>query len=347
MNIGIVGIGFMGMIHYLTYQKVRGAKVVALCEKDEKRLAGDWTAIKGNFGPPGEMMDLKGIATYTEIDALLADPKIDVVDITLPPSLHAPIAIKALKAGKHVFCEKPMALTSRECQQMTAAAEKSGKLLMIGHVLPFLPEYAWAYQAVTSGKYGQLLGGSFKRVISDPQWLPDFYNPLRVGGPMLDLHVHDAHFIRLLFGMPTSVTSQGRLRGEVVEYWNTQFRFANPDLAVSATSGVIRQQGRSFTHGFEIQLEKATFVYEFAVVGGEGKLLMPLTVFDSTGKAVEPKLPAGDPMMAAFENEIKEVQRSVRAEQNSPILAGRLAEDAVALCHKQTQSVKSGKPVRV
>ena len=69
---------------------------------------------------------------------------------------------------------------------------------------------------------------------------------------MLDLHVHDAHFIRLLFGMPVSVTSQGRMRGEVVEYFNTQFSFADPALMASATSGVIYQQGRSFTHGYEI-----------------------------------------------------------------------------------------------
>ena len=107
---------------------------------------------------------------------------------------------------------------------MLRAAETSGKLLLIGHVLPFNPEYAMAYELVKSGKYGRLLGGSFKRVISDPAWLPDFYDPDRIGGPMLDLHIHDAHFIRLLFGMPVSVVSQGRMRGSVVEFFNSQFR---------------------------------------------------------------------------------------------------------------------------
>ena len=346
MNVGILGIGFMGMIHYLAYQKLRGVRVAAICTRNQKRLAGDWRGIQGNFGPPGEKMDLSGVAKYAELDQMLADPQIDVVDIALPPGRHAEAAIKSFKAGKHVFCEKPMALTRRECQQMSAAAEKSGKLLMIGHTLPFFPEYAWAYKAVTSGKYGALLGGSFKRVIADPQWLPDYYDPLRVGGPMLDLHVHDAHYLRLLFGMPIQVSSQGRMRGEVVESWNTQFRFENPDLTVSAASGVIRQQGRPFTHGFEIQLEKATLAYEFAVIGGEPRLLMPLTLFDARGKATEPKLGPGDPLHA-FESEIKEVARAVRSGQNSPILAGALAQDAVVLCHKQTQSVMSDKPIRV
>ena len=58
INVGIAGIGFMGMIHYLAYQKIRGVKVRAICEQDPKRLAGDWRTIKGNFGPQGEMMDL-------------------------------------------------------------------------------------------------------------------------------------------------------------------------------------------------------------------------------------------------------------------------------------------------
>ena len=52
LRIGIAGIGFMGMIHFLSYRKVPGAKVRALCETDEKRLAGDWRGIQGNFGPP-------------------------------------------------------------------------------------------------------------------------------------------------------------------------------------------------------------------------------------------------------------------------------------------------------
>jgi predicted dehydrogenase len=346
MKVGIIGIGFMGMVHYLTYQKLRGAKVVALAESNEKRLAGDWRDIKGNFGPPGEQMDLSGIARYADADELLADPNVELVDICLPPGLHADMTVKALRAGKHVFCEKPMALTTRDCGRMSAEAEKAKRLLMIGHVLPFNPEYAWARKAIAGGKFGKLLGGHFKRVISDPQWLPNFYDPERVGGPMLDLHVHDAHLIRLLFGMPNSVVSQGRMRGEVVEYFNTQFRFDDADLVVSAASGVIRQQGRAFTHGFEIHLEGATLAYEFAVVGDQPRLLMPLTVFDAKGKATEPKLEAGDPLNA-FEHELKEVLRAVRQGENSPILAAVLAEDAIRLCHKQTQSVKTGKPVRV
>src|SRR4051794_13232761 len=131
VKVGIAGIGFMGMIHYLAYQRIKGVKVVAICEQDAARLAGDWRTIKGNFGPPGEMMDLSGIAKYSDLDEMLADSRIDMVDICLPPAAHAPVAINALRRGKDVLCEKPIALSAADARKMVAAANSAGKLLSI------------------------------------------------------------------------------------------------------------------------------------------------------------------------------------------------------------------------
>ena len=346
INVGIAGIGFMGMTHYNAYQKVRGARVCALCEQDEKRLAGDWRSIKGNFGPQGTMMDLSGIDCYSTLDEMIGEAKLDLIDVCLPPSLHAKVVIAALKAGKHVFCEKPIALTPAEAKRMVRAAEASGRQLMIGHVLPFLPEYDFAYKAITGGKYGRLLGGHFKRIISDPLWLPDFYNPKTVGGPMLDLHVHDAHFIRLICGMPSAVQSVGRMRGEVAELFTTQFLFGNSGPFVTAASGAINQQGRAFTHAYEIYLEKATLLFDAASIGKDWVVGYPVTVLTDTGRVVRPKLGSGDPC-DAFVAELKEVVRAIRTGTPSTLLAGRLASDAVLLCQKQTQSVQRGRVVKV
>lgn len=346
IRVGIAGIGFMGMVHYLSYQKIRGVKVAALCEQDQSRLDGDWRPIKGNFGPPGKRMDLKGIATYTNLDDLLADESLDLIDITLPPSLHTPTTIAALKSGKHVFCEKPMALTTRECDAMARAAKKAKKRLLIGHVLPFAPEYAWALKMIRSGRFGKLLGGTFKRVISDPAWLTHFWSAEKTGGPMLDLHVHDAHFIRLLFGMPKAVTSKGRLKKGLAEYWNTTFDYGPKGPTVLATSGTISQQGRSFTHGYEIHLEKATLTFEFAVFGTEGKYLREPTILESNGKVKTPKLGSGDPM-ESFQSEMKEVATCVKKNVESAILNAQLARDAIQICQKQTESLRSGRAVRL
>jgi predicted dehydrogenase len=345
MKVGIAGIGFMGMIHFLTYQKVRGVKVAALCETDKVRLEGDWRSIKGNFGPPGELMNLAGIAKYEKLDDLIGDPTLDAIDICLPPAFHPPAAIKALRAGKHVFSEKPIALAAADANKMVETAQSCGRVLVIGHVLPFFPEYAQARKIAESGRYGKLLGGHFRRVISDPAWLPNYYKPDIIGGPMLDLHVHDAHFIRLLFGNPQQVTSQGRMRGDVAEYWNSQFEFADRDLVVSATSGVINQPGRGFLHGFEIHLEKATLAFEFMIVRDQPHVSMPFTIFDKKGDAQRPELGDGDPLLA-FQAEIKEVVKGFKSGQASPILAGDLARDAVVMCNRQTQSIKTGRPVK-
>ena len=202
IRVGLVGVGFMGMTHYLAYEKIRGVRVTAVCETDPKRRGGDWRTIQGNFGPRGEATDLSGIAQYAELHELLADADVDMVDICLPTALHPAAAVAALAAGKHVFCEKPIALTPADARRMAAAAAAAGKILQIGHVLPFVPEYRFAYQAIAAGKYGKLLGGHFKRIISEPAWMPGYFDPAKFGGPMLDLHVHDAHFIRLACGMP-------------------------------------------------------------------------------------------------------------------------------------------------
>ncbi|MBN2475096.1 MAG: Gfo/Idh/MocA family oxidoreductase [Pirellulales bacterium] len=346
IQVGIAGIGFMGMIHYLAYQKVRGVKVRALCEQDQKRLAGDWRSIQGNFGPRGTMMDLGGIDRYAKLDEMIADPSLDVIDVCLPPSLHAEVSIAALKAGKHVFCEKPIALKPADAARMVRTAERAGKQLMIGQVLPFFPEYKFAYRTITGGKYGKLLGGHFKRIISDPLWLPDFYNPESTGGPMLDLHVHDAHYIRVIAGLPKSVQSVGSMRGEVVERFSTQFRFDDPKLVITATSGVIDQQGRSFTHAYEIYLEKATLLFDAAGIGKDWVVGYPVTVLTDKGRVLRPKLGSGDPC-DAFADEIREMVRTVAANAPSKLLAGALACDAVLLCQKQTQSVQTGRTVKV
>src|SRR5690349_15581951 len=110
VRIGIAGVGFMGMIHYLAAARLRGAGVAAICTRDKKKLAGDWRGIRGNFGPPGRQMDLGAVKRYEDFNALLADPQIDLVDVCTPTHLHPPMALAALEAGKHVLVEKAIAL---------------------------------------------------------------------------------------------------------------------------------------------------------------------------------------------------------------------------------------------
>ena len=344
MKVGLVGIGFMGWIHWLAYRRTEPVSVASICTRDPKKRAGDWTGIQGNFGPPGEQVDLTGIETFDSLDALL-ESDVDVVDICLPPHLHVEPCLQAIRAGKHVFCEKPLALKADDCNQLVTAARDNNVQLFVGQVLPYFPEYAKAREIIDSGQYGKLLGGNFKRIISDPTWLDDFYEVDKVGGPMIDLHVHDAHLIRMLFGMPEQVCSTGRSRGEVVEFCNTIFDYGDQNLAVSATCGVINQQGRPFTHGFEIYLERATLTFELAVFS-DGVESLSLKVLTPDGQVDKPDLGQADDI-AGFESEIMEVYRCIEAGTESSILGGELARDAILLAEKQSESVRLRQPVKI
>lgn len=346
VRVGLVGIGFMGWIHWLAYQRANGIKVQAIATRDAAKQQGDWTSIKGNFGPPGAQVDLSGVRVYSELEAMLADPDIDVIDICLPPHLHSSAALAAFQHGKHVFCEKPLAVSLQDCEQLVSAAKSAGKQLVVGHVLPYFPEFAAVRELVEKQTYGRPIGGYFKRVISDPLWLTDFYDPQRVGGPVIDLHVHDAHFIRMLFGMPSSVTAVGRMRGEVVESFHAVFRFSDPQITVAASSGVIGSQGRPFTHGFELQMEKATAQFDLAAFADGQVEIMPLKILDSDGKVVRPSFGPHDDIQG-FLGEIDELRRTVESGVPSRLLGGELARDAIAMGHAVTQSVKSGREVSI
>lgn len=338
IRIGIVGIGFMGMIHYLAARKLRGAQVTAICSRDDKKLAGDWTSIQGNFGPRGEMMDLSSIKKYRSVEEMLADKDIDMIDICNPTNLHPETAIKALNAGKHVLVEKAIALDPKDADAMLEAAKNAKRLCMVAHVLPFFPEFAFAAEAIRGGKFGKLLGGHFKRVISKPDWSAEIGDVAKTGGPAVDLHIHDTHFIGLVGGVPNQVCSVGVVgKGGAVDYLTTSYLYGSGGPAITCSSGAVAMKGRPFVHGYEIYLEKATLVYESGTC--------PLTVLKEDGSSEQPKLPGGDEATTAFTIELQAAIDGINAGREHDYLSGKLARDALVMCYREIESVKSGKPV--
>src|SRR4051794_35051063 len=319
VRIGLVGVGFMGMIHYLAARRLKGAQVTALCSRDAKKLAGDWRDIKGNFGPRGEMMDLGGVKKYPRLDDLLGDPDIDLVDVCNPTHLHPETASAALKAGKHVLVEKAIALEAKDADAMLKAARKSGKLLMVAHVLPFFPEFAFAAEAIRGGTHGKLLGAHFKRVISRPDWSSDIGDASKTGGPAIDLHIHDTHFIGLVAGVPERVFSVGKVEGDgSVSYLTTSYLYGKDGPALTCSSGALAMKTRPFVHGYELYLEKATLAYE------SGSL--PLTLLPAEGTPSAVALPvAGE--LTAFTQEIQQAIDALTLNQPAPLISARLARD--------------------
>src|SRR5579875_1067966 len=154
--IGIVGIGFMGMIHYLAAAKLRSARVTAIGTRNPRKREGDWRSIRGNFGPAGTRMDLGDVKRYAHFEEMCADPSLDLIDICTPTYLHADMAQAALRAGKHVLVEKAIALTRKDADAMLQTAAKGGTLVWFPCVLLFVPESASPLKMIRGGVHGRV-----------------------------------------------------------------------------------------------------------------------------------------------------------------------------------------------
>lgn len=347
VRIGIVGIGFMGYTHFEAARKLKGAKITAIATRDPKKLAGDWSSIQGNFGPRAGQYDLSKIKKYADYQSLVLDPDIDLVDICLPIEQHEAAVLAALAAGKHVLVEKAIALDVKSAERMVQAAKKANRLLMVAHVLPFFPEFKFAAECIQSGKYGKLRAAHFRRMISKPDWSADMADSNKTGGPGIDLHIHDTHFIGLVCGVPQAVHSRGILQNGYAQYLTTQYLYDDPEVAVSCVSGGIAAPGMAFGHGFEIYLEKATLLYDFCTLGGEPSLNRPLTLCTHNGKVTQPTLKGGTEWTSAFTAELQVAAEAVKTGTEPALLSGTLAKDALRMCYLEAKSIQTGKAVKV
>jgi predicted dehydrogenase len=209
MKVAVIGLGFMGSTHLKALKNVPGAELIAVVSSDDKKLAGDLTGIQGNIGGPGERLDFSQVKKYHQLREALADPEIEAVDICLPTDQHAPATIAALRAGKHVLVEKPMALDGAGAGEMLAEAGKAGRLLMTGQVLRFIGAYRKTADQVKSGALGGVRGALFRRRCAAPAWSQWLSNPDKSGGGVFDLLIHDVDFCVHLFGPPASLSANG------------------------------------------------------------------------------------------------------------------------------------------
>ncbi len=148
---GIIGLGWFGEVHAEVLSALPGIELAALCTRRPQRLA--------------EVADRFQVTRrYTDYQELLADPELDVIGITTHVNDHREIAIDALRSGKHVFLEKPMAPTPADCDQIIAAADAASGFFMVGHICRFDPRVALAKQAIDEGQIGKIVSMHARRV---------------------------------------------------------------------------------------------------------------------------------------------------------------------------------------
>ncbi len=192
----------MGATHVQAWLRVPGAQLAAVVSADEQKLSGDLTGIRGNLGEGGARFDFSQISRYREWDACLRDPAVDAVDICVPTDLHQSYATAALRAGKHVLVEKPLALDGASADRMIEEARRAGRTLMCAQVLRFFPVYRVPLP-------GPAQSARFTRQCGEPEWSGWLRDPARSGGGVFDLLIHDVDYSVRLFGAPQSVSAYG------------------------------------------------------------------------------------------------------------------------------------------
>jgi predicted dehydrogenase len=267
----------MGSTHLRAWQNVPDAQIAAVYSADEKKLTGDLSEVQGNLGGTTGKLDFTNVKKYRDIDSLLADAEIDAVDICLPTHLHAPVSIDALRAGKHVLVEKPMALTGDLAESIIAEAEKSGRILMAAQVLRFFPSYRALHEALRSGQFGPTRSAFFRRRCAAPFWNEWLGDTSKSGGGIFDLLVHDVDMCLALFGHPVALSATGYedLAGGVDIITATLHYDDVPSVII--TGGWHHKKAYPFSMEYTVATKRGTFEYsstrgnEVTLYGADGE----------------------------------------------------------------------------
>ena len=170
VKIGMAGFGFMGKMHFNVYAGHSDSEVTHICSKWEKTPDGSVSPTQGNVeGKSEDALDLSGVNLTEDFDEMLRGD-IDAVDICLPTHLHSVFACKALEAGKHVFCEKPLGSNPEDADRIVESAEMSGCILQVGQCLRFWPEYMALKEIADNETYGPVHTAAFTRLSPCPTW---------------------------------------------------------------------------------------------------------------------------------------------------------------------------------
>ncbi len=338
-NIALVGFGFMGTMHAQIYSQLRKARLAAVVDLDQAKATRDLAKL-GLKAP-----------VYGTLAEALAGQDIDVVDICLPTDLHAPFALEAIAAGKHVFCEKPLALKAADGKKLTTAAEKAGVFFQVGQCIRFWPEYQALEAFVKSGKGGRLLSLTLQRRAGRPtystgDWLNDGE---RSGGAALDLHIHDTDFVHHLLGKPAAVTSVGTRDQTGWSHIFTTYHY--PDVAVTAEGGWNYPANWGFQMAFQAVFEKAAIEFDsgasptLTVTLGKGK--KEALPFKSPGVG-ESKTGAGNlSSLGGYYNELAEFVRCLEARRAPKLATVAQAAESLSTTLAEIRSAATGKTVRL
>ncbi len=335
INVGVVGLGFMGSVHLRAYLAAASARVAAVCDAVRLPVKGILPGVAGNVQKTADIDLGRDIKVFRKIEDILADPEIELVDLCTPTPLHAEQAIAALKAGKYVFCEKPMARTAAAARQILEAEAAGPGFLMPAMCMRFWPGWSWLKQAVAEETYGKVLSARFQRLSEMPGWSGQGTYTTDIGGALFDLHIHDTDFIQFLFGRPAGVFSTG-VCGSAgsVDHVVTQYLYPGGPQ-VCAEGGWLLTAG--FRMGYSILCERAALDYDIE----RGPDAMRITEKGQPPRFVEYEGTDG------YNAEIRYMLECVRDKQRPTTVTAHDGLHALEICEAEEKSIRTGEIARL
>ena len=338
VGVGMIGLGMAGSGHLVAFAKSRRVRVVGAADPDPAACARAAKAVPG----------LTCTGDYRE---LLRRRDVDLVVVATPHKLHRVPVLDALRAGKHVFCEKPLAVNAAECDEMIAAARAAGRWLLVYQTQRFGPQFYALKQISERGGLGRRLFGAIHYLGNELERIHDVTSwkcslDLAGGGVLLDGGVHVVDLANWYFGRPVSVMAQVRTPSP----WPQNKGEPTGQLLITYEDGTVAQVLATFEAQLKNQggLKIAAFLFfekgnayaEYAHLGGlESRRL--LTRVDPTGKES-----VSEPGADEGVNYIDHVLDCL-AGKTQPLVTAEEARMAVAVVEAAYESARTGRQVEV
>ena len=338
VNIGVIGLGFMGLVHIKAGKQIPGAKLVAVADAFKQPVNGVVSGVGGNITDGDALRLDPDVKVYQSADDLLADSNVHLVDICVPTPEHVKLSLAALKAGKHVLCEKPLARTSALCRQIVKAAGSAKTYFMPAMCMRFWPGWDWLKQAIDRKTYGKVLAARFRRVSGPPGWSKaNYFKGGDSGGALLDLHIHDTDFVQFCFGKPKAVFASGLSRfSGAVDHVVTQY-VVKGGATVNAEGSWLMSGAHPFTMTYTVNFENATAEFDISR-GAEA-----LRLYEDGKPMQVVKLEGVD----GYVGELRHLIESIRKRRPPTIVTAKDGLAAVEICEAEEKSVLTGKLVTI
>jgi scyllo-inositol 2-dehydrogenase (NADP+) len=345
INVGILGAGRSGWdLHAGPLQSIEGFRVSAICDVTPARLALAAKTFK--------------VKTYGNPRELITDPDVDLVVVAIPNSMHTEYVIAALKAGKHVICEKPMTLTVAEADAMIAAADRAIRTLVVFHNRHWDDDYQMVKSIIRQGLLGEIMTIESRVMTYGPEWLtfgaPEYHPTWRIESAYGGGFLNDwgGHMLEQLLDLtdeyPTSVSCH--LRGgvwatETDDYYDLKLSMPSGLLVTAVGTNdaqlplprwfVVGRQGTLVADG---AWGNWTDMHVRRTVDGLTMDLAPQSVSPASGAR---SMDVSDTLSAHFYGDLREVLASGRR----PEIPVERARDAIAIIEAARRSSTIGQAV--